>query len=127
MAGTWDVILVCDDCSLRCYPDWGRVSSLINASLDLDYCGNTSTTNASVQHSPANLPDDSLGPITSVAKTGIYYGFARVHPDHEGSEAVGTFTEADLAILPMVMSLGWNPYYKNEKLTAVCVCTELDR
>ena len=60
-----------------------------------------------------------MKPITSVAKTGIYYGYARVHTDHEGSEGVGSFGEEDLTVLPMVMSLGWNPFYKNEKLTAV--------
>lgn len=76
---------------------------------------------SNIPSSAANLPDDSLGPITSVAKTGIYFGYARVHTQHEGSEAVGTFTPADLVALPMVMSLGWNPYYKNEKLTAVCI------
>ncbi|KAF8322031.1 riboflavin kinase [Clavulina sp. PMI_390] len=66
----------------------------------------------------ANLPDDALEPITSVAKTGIYYGFAKVYEDHEGTEEKGTFAPEDLIVLPMVMSLGWNPYYKNEKLTA---------
>lgn len=57
--------------------------------------------------------------MTSVVKTGIYYGFARVYEDHVGAETKGAFSPADLEILPMVMSLGWNPYYKNEKLTAV--------
>jgi hypothetical protein len=27
----------------------------------------------------------------------------------------------------MVMSLGWNPYYKNERMTAVCGELDLDR
>jgi len=66
----------------------------------------------------ANLPEDALGPITSVAKTGIYYGFARVTEEHHGDEERGTFGVEDLKVLPMVMSLGWNPYYKNENLTA---------
>jgi riboflavin kinase len=67
----------------------------------------------------ANLPEASLEPITSVAKTGIYFGFARVYEDHEGDEQKGSLAEDDLKTLPMVMSLGWNPFYKNEKLTAV--------
>lgn len=25
----------------------------------------------------------------------------------------------DTKVLPMVMSLGWNPFYRNERLTAV--------
>lgn len=58
--------------------------------------------------------------MTSTVKTGIYYGFARVYEDHAGEETKGVFSPQDLEILPMVMSLGWNPYYKNEKLTAVC-------
>ncbi|QRV91263.1 riboflavin kinase [Ceratobasidium sp. AG-Ba] len=62
----------------------------------------------------ANLPDESLAPMTTVAKPGIYYGYARVHFD-EGKEGV---PDADREVWPMVMSMGWNPYYKNEKLTA---------
>ncbi|KAG9081214.1 riboflavin kinase [Ceratobasidium sp. 392] len=60
----------------------------------------------------ANLPDESLDPMTSVAKPGIYYGYARVHL--EGPDVL----EEDKKVWPMVMSMGWNPYYKNEKLTA---------
>ncbi|KAJ7937280.1 hypothetical protein B0H13DRAFT_1588556 [Mycena leptocephala] len=50
----------------------------------------------------ANLPDESITPISSVAKTGVYYGYA----------------QDDIRVHPMVMSLGWNPFYKNEILTA---------
>ncbi|KAG8694476.1 riboflavin kinase [Ceratobasidium sp. 395] len=60
----------------------------------------------------ANLPDESLDPMTSVAKPGIYYGYARVHLEGPG------VLEEDKLVWPMVMSMGWNPYYKNEKLTA---------
>ncbi|CAE6480488.1 unnamed protein product [Rhizoctonia solani] len=59
----------------------------------------------------ANLPDESLDPMTSVAKPGIYFGYARVHFTDKGPES-------DRKVWPMVMSMGWNPYYKNEKLTA---------
>ncbi|KDN37788.1 hypothetical protein RSAG8_09943, partial [Rhizoctonia solani AG-8 WAC10335] len=59
----------------------------------------------------ANLPDESLSPMTSVAKPGIYFGYARVHFTDKGPES-------DKKVWPMVMSMGWNPYYKNEKLTA---------
>ncbi|KAF9516189.1 hypothetical protein BS47DRAFT_696714 [Hydnum rufescens UP504] len=61
---------------------------------------------------------DALDPITSVAKTGIYFGFAQLSEKHEGEEPRATFEKDDLKVWPMVMSLGWNPYYKNEKLTA---------
>lgn len=48
--------------------------------------------------------------------TGIYFGFAQVLP-RKGSEH--TLSEEDRKVHPMVMSLGWNPFYKNEKLSAV--------
>lgn len=66
----------------------------------------------------ANLPDASITPITSVAKTGVYYGYAQVLPPKDGKSLL---CEDDMRVLPMVMSLGWNPFYKNEKLTAVRV------
>lgn len=110
---------------------------------------------------PANLPDESLGPLNDLGLTGIYYGFARVHPSlstplpsalptpvvskpstpgPEGKkveseaqlEALPTITapyppehhaqrwsKEDEKVWPMVMSVGWNPYFKNEKITAV--------
>lgn len=64
----------------------------------------------------ANLPDDSITPMTSVAKTGVYYGYAQVLPPKDGQSS---FASEDSRVLPMVMSLGWNPFYKNEQLTAV--------
>jgi len=103
--------------------------------------------------------------------TGIYYGFARVHPSTSTplptpnisrtpssaalTPALGSSSKADLSpeaiaglpghtapyppdsiageednkakrlepqdarVWPMVMSVGWNPYFKNEKITAV--------
>jgi riboflavin kinase len=64
----------------------------------------------------ANLPDDSITPLSSVAKTGIYYGFAQVLP---APEHAAKFEPEDIMVLPMVMSLGRNPFYKNERLSAV--------
>ncbi|KAJ3021828.1 riboflavin kinase [Thoreauomyces humboldtii] len=52
----------------------------------------------------ANLPEEIAEAFGRQAETGIYYGWA----------AVGTRPE----VLPMVMSFGWNPYYKNEKRSA---------
>ncbi|KAG9032619.1 riboflavin kinase [Serendipita sp. 407] len=64
----------------------------------------------------ANLPDDAIAPMTSKVKTGIYFGYARVHPEcPEGTPS--EMPEEDFAVWPMVMSIGWNPFYKNEKLT----------
>ncbi|BEI87146.1 hypothetical protein CcaverHIS002_0704920 [Cutaneotrichosporon cavernicola] len=138
----------------------------------------------------ANLPDSSLGPLNALSLTGIYYGFARVHPTlstplptaaptpaltpsqsttylpdlaaarintsyhppapkgmgshpltadaiasmpaHTApyppesapatpggvSTKVRRLAEEDGKVWPMVMSVGWNPYFKNEKITA---------
>lgn len=132
----------------------------------------------------ANLPDSSLGPLNDLGMTGIYYGFARVHPtcstplptaaptpaltpsqssanlllnsstssrrvgptrltadaiaslpahtapyppdsvpaSESGSETPRPprrIAADDSKVWPMVMSVGWNPYFKNEKITAV--------
>ncbi|CED82147.1 C4-type Zn-finger protein [Phaffia rhodozyma] len=73
----------------------------------------------------ANLPDHSIASIASISLRGVYYGYARVlpQPSHGASQS-GLDTpstkleDQDLKIHPMVMSVGWNPYYKNERLTA---------
>ncbi|KAI0254333.1 riboflavin kinase [Lactifluus subvellereus] len=56
----------------------------------------------------ANLPDESITPMSSVCKPGVYFGYAQVY-GLSGQEG---------KVHPMVMSLGWNPFYKNERLTA---------
>jgi len=63
----------------------------------------------------ANLPEESLASLTSAAPTGIYYGYAQVlpKPDDEAS-----LSNEDRGVCPMAMSLGWNPYYKNERMSA---------
>jgi hypothetical protein len=49
--------------------------------------------------------------MSSVCKPGVYFGYAQVY-GLSGQEG---------KVHPMVMSLGWNPFYKNERLTAVCI------
>jgi hypothetical protein len=66
--------------------------------------------------SAANLPDEATEKMTVVAKTGVYYGYAQVIPP---AEKTGEFEPGELVVLPMVMSLGWNPFYDNKKMTAV--------
>jgi len=51
----------------------------------------------------ANLPESEVEKLPESTKTGVYYGFAQVRNQ----------------VFEMVMSIGWNPYYKNEKKTAV--------
>ncbi|ODO11895.1 hypothetical protein I350_00679 [Cryptococcus amylolentus CBS 6273] len=106
----------------------------------------------------ANLPDESLDPLNSLGMTGIYYGYARIHPSTStplpsafptpttslpGSKASSPppggevleplptvtapyppehhaqrWSKEDEKVWPMVMSVGWNPYFNNEKITA---------
>lgn len=62
----------------------------------------------------ANLPvDDALTPWIANIPSGVYFGYASLalpasHPDQPSAAAEGAFT-----IFPMVMSIGYNPFYKN--------------
>ncbi|KAI7848027.1 hypothetical protein BDC45DRAFT_471754 [Circinella umbellata] len=53
----------------------------------------------------ANLSEEALEAMCTEFTTGVYYGWVQI--GEKGSE-----------VYPMVMSLGWNPYYKNEKRSA---------
>ena len=71
----------------------------------------------------ANLPDESLPQMVDVTPPGVYFGYAQVSAcrsdDQADGQPSGTLNEEQTKVYPMVMSLGWNPFYKNEKLTAV--------
>lgn len=54
----------------------------------------------------ANLPEEVAEEAGKLIDAGIYYGWA----------SVGFCKD----VHPMVMSFGWNPYYKNERRSAVC-------
>ncbi|GAA5869253.1 hypothetical protein JCM3774_004185 [Rhodotorula dairenensis] len=54
----------------------------------------------------ANLPDSSIQDVP--LDTGVHFGFARV---------VASSAQHD-AVYPMVMSIGWNPFYNNDTRTA---------
>ena len=58
----------------------------------------------------ANLADEVIAPFTSRLATGVHFGYARVKFSPDASTAHDR-------VLPMVMSVGWNPFYKNEKRT----------
>ncbi|KAI8318701.1 riboflavin kinase [Martensiomyces pterosporus] len=49
----------------------------------------------------ANLPEQAVEEALADIPIGVYYGWAKVAGDDQ--------------VRPMVMSLGWNPYFKNEK------------
>ncbi|KAJ2955379.1 hypothetical protein NQZ79_g8611 [Umbelopsis isabellina] len=53
----------------------------------------------------ANLSNEALDTLCSAFDTGVYYGWTSIEADKS-------------TIYPMVMSLGWNPYYNNEKRSA---------
>lgn len=69
----------------------------------------------------ANLPDDAVEPYAAILRTGVHYGYAVVHPNpslvpHSTDD---TKMRGIGEVLPMVMSVGWNPFYKNTRRTAV--------
>ncbi|OSC98739.1 riboflavin kinase [Trametes coccinea BRFM310] len=63
----------------------------------------------------ANLPDESMTPMSSVTEAGVYYGYAQVSREKDGQVIL---PEEDGRVHPMVMSLGTNPFYKNKNMSA---------
>ncbi|GMM30641.1 riboflavin kinase [Martiniozyma asiatica (nom. inval.)] len=73
----------------------------------------------------ANISPDSMSDL----EVGVYFGYARLHPTRgetieqyrvDGKSSVllnhgANLKSKDLEILPMVMSLGYNPYFNNER------------
>jgi len=70
----------------------------------------------------ANLPDDSIPQMVDVTPLGVYFGYAQISAhrsdDQVDGPSSGTLDEEETGVYPMVMSLGTNPFYGNEKLTA---------
>lgn len=76
----------------------------------------------------ANVPvDESLDNL----KPGVYFGWCKVTPTNDERKTsigqsgksvefnYGSLLSADeLKVLPMVMSIGWNPFYNNQKKAA---------
>lgn len=56
--------------------------------------------------------------MSAATTTGIYFGFAQVVPRAGTGVDLDACAE-DSKVYPMAMSLGWNPFYKNERLSAV--------
>lgn len=73
----------------------------------------------------ANLPDTEIERHGEQLKTGVHYGWARLYP-RPGDNGTPLSPE-DQGVLPMVMSVGWNPFYKNTKRTAVGPSSPLPR
>eukprot|EP01135_Chromosphaera_perkinsii_P011131 Nk52_evm40s2340 gene=Nk52_evmTU40s2340 len=72
----------------------------------------------------ANFPQnivDQHSALTSLPE-GVYYGFATLHEGDQAGEAAPSLEdlnlEAEEYVYDMVMSIGWNPFYQNEKKSA---------
>jgi riboflavin kinase len=70
------------------------------------------------------LPDESFLPYANDLYNGVFFGYASVNLPDEAqnpvSRNIGEKEEHE-KVWPMVMSVGWNPYFKNEKKTAVSI------
>jgi len=72
----------------------------------------------------ANLPETSFEEICKCMEPGIYYGWAQViFNDNDNNDDDDKINNSNISndnnnVYPMVMSLGWNPYYRNEKRSA---------
>jgi len=58
--------------------------------------------------------------MVEVTPPGVYFGYAQIPPSRSDGPPSDALDEGRNEVHPMVMSLGCNPFYKNEKLTAVC-------
>ncbi|AGO10346.1 AaceriABL109Wp [[Ashbya] aceris (nom. inval.)] len=79
----------------------------------------------------ANVPIEQLPDEVNELATGVYFGWARVRPRadqeakihhrHDGSEVIYNYgsqlSEIELGVFPIVLSVGWNPFYNNSKKT----------
>lgn len=79
----------------------------------------------------ANVPINDLPSIIQTLDTGVYFGWCRLKP-MPGSEPKSeqrpdgrqvnynngtSLSDTDLTVLPVVLSLGWNPFYQNKNKT----------
>ncbi|KAG8423739.1 riboflavin kinase [Metarhizium acridum] len=62
----------------------------------------------------ANLPVDSaLTPWISSTPSGVYFGYASLNLPAAHPQKPASSPEASFSVYPMVMSIGYNPFYKN--------------
>lgn len=54
-----------------------------------------------------------MTPWISDAKSGVYFGWASLELPHDHPNAASTPQQQQFAIFPMVMSIGYNPFYNN--------------
>lgn len=63
----------------------------------------------------ANYSEQIVNGMPGDFQTGIYYCWAQVVYAKEGEDQQNSADVRRTQILPAVMSVGWNPYYNNEK------------
>ncbi|KAG5999649.1 riboflavin kinase [Claviceps maximensis] len=68
----------------------------------------------------ANLPvDSSRAPWISATKSGVYFGYAALSlPEDHPEKADNRYPDSPFALFPMVMSIGFNPFYRNKMRSA---------
>ncbi|TLD33610.1 hypothetical protein PspLS_00626 [Pyricularia sp. CBS 133598] len=72
----------------------------------------------------ANLPvDATITPWISSISSGVYYGWASLqlppsHPESPSSGAAPSPSSSPYTVFPMVMSIGYNPFYNNTERSA---------
>jgi FAD synthase len=67
----------------------------------------------------ANIPADDLSEKHPELTTGVYYGVVALDPktyQHETAES----STSEAVVLPAVLSIGYNPFYKNTVRSVVC-------
>ncbi|QEU59695.1 Fmn1 [Kluyveromyces lactis] len=79
----------------------------------------------------ANVPIDDLPKIVEQLDTGVYFGWCKVRMAKDRDTKVeqrpdgrevqynngSSLNDEDLAVLPVVLSVGWNPFYQNKNKT----------
>lgn len=75
----------------------------------------------------ANIPADDLSEKHPDLTTGVYYGVAALDPKnyaHENSSTEASEKGVTSSILfPAVLSIGYNPFYKNTVRSVVCTAS----
>lgn len=82
----------------------------------------------------ANIPQESFDSVAGqIQNTGIYFGYAKVGKGDNSIEIPESTRKVDYTfgsdlctederVYPMVMSVGWNPFYGNDRKSAVSIC-----
>ncbi|KAK7204041.1 hypothetical protein BZA70DRAFT_281371 [Myxozyma melibiosi] len=125
----------------QCIQFTGRADILSNSRGNSRVIGGFGRGSSELGIPTANIPSTALTALTQsgipATQTGIYFGLCKVagvygsleRREREKEEEEGPpqstivpstteITDADATVLPMVMSLGWNPFYHNTELSA---------